>query len=208
MKILALETSTGHDTLAVADAGEISAERAFSAPRGRGSEIYQLLEELRPWWKGANRVALGLGPGSYNGLRAACALADAFQLALGLEVVTAPSPCLLDVPEDHYRAVGDARAGQVFLAGVAGRMLEGPIRLIPRDEFFRETWQDGGPRLYRVGRLEGAESLPWAGPSARVLALLAAGLRPAAPESIAPIYLKPPHITAPRPDGPRLASPP
>ena len=208
MKILALETSTGHDTLAVAHAGEIVAERAFSAPRGRGSEIYRLLEELRPWWKGASRVALGLGPGSYNGLRAACALADAFQLALGLDVVTAPSPCLLDVQEDHYRAVGDARSGQVFLAAVAGRNLEGPIRLIPRDEFFRETLQDGGPRLYRVGSLEGAENLPWAAPSARVLALVAAGLRPSPPESIAPIYLKPPHITAPRPDGPRLASPP
>lgn len=208
MKILALETSTGHDSLAVADAGEILAERTFSAPRGRGSEIYTLLEELRPWWKGADRLALGLGPGSYNGLRAACALADAFQLALGLEVVTAPSPCLLDVPENHYRAVGDARGGQVFLATVAGRMLEGPIRLMPRGEFFHETRQARGPRLYRVGHLEGAENLPWAGPSARVLALLAPGLSASAPEPIAPIYLKPPHITAPRPDGPRLASAP
>ncbi|MFZ4484160.1 MAG: tRNA (adenosine(37)-N6)-threonylcarbamoyltransferase complex dimerization subunit type 1 TsaB [Chthoniobacterales bacterium] len=207
MKILALETSTGQDTVAVADDAVIVAERSLSAPRGRGAQLYPLLAELRPWWKGADRLALGLGPGSYNGLRAACALAEAFQLALALEVVTAPSPCLLDVPETNYRVVGDARGGQVFFAEVAGRRLVEPVRLLPRDDFFRETTNDGGAPVYRVGRLEGAEELPLAVPSARVLALLAPELSPSSPESIQPIYLKPPHITLSRHDAPRLASP-
>ncbi len=204
MKILALETSTGQDSLAVADAGEITAERIWSAPRGRGAEIYRLLEEVRPRWAGAARLALGVGPGSYNGLRMACALADAFQLALGLDVVTLPSPCLLEVPETHYRAVGDARGGQVFLAEVHNRSLQGSIHLLTREKFFAETAGDGGPVIYRVGRLEAGESLPMAVPSARVLARLAPGLDPAGTPT--PIYLKPPHITAPRADGPRLAS--
>lgn len=159
--------------------------------------MFTAIEEMRETWSGIDRLAIGLGPGSYNGLRVACALAGAFQMALGIELVTAPSCCLLDVEQHDYRAVGDARGGRVWLAAVAGRSLAGEIELLSPDECLRRT-NDSDVRVYRVGDLRGFEHLSSASPDASVLAALAPDLAPADPAHLEPIYLKPPHITAPR----------
>lgn len=198
MKILALDTSSATTSIAVAQDDDIIAVRCFDAPRGRGAQLFTALEELRPQWSGADLLALGLGPGSYNGLRAACALAAAFQLSLGLRLVTLPSPCLLDVGEQDYLAVGDARGGRLWLAAVHGRRLQGGISLVSPEEFAATLAAGGAPAVYRVGPIAGADHLPAARPDARVLARLAPQLPAADPATVEPLYLKPPHITLPR----------
>lgn len=205
MKVLALETSGASSGVAVAVDGAVTAQRTFAAPRGRGAEIFTALAELRPAWAGLDRIAIGLGPGSYNGLRVACAIAGSFRLALGIPVVALPSPCLLEVAEKDYLVAGDARGGQIHLSRVAAGRLFGEIRLLPREDWRREA-EGAGVAIYRSGPLAGADDLPEAVPSAAVLARLAAEIDPLGPDGLQPIYLKPPHITQPREAAPRLAS--
>ena len=187
--------------MAVARDGELLAVRRFAAPRGRGAEVFAIIEDMRETWKGLDRLAIGLGPGSYNGLRVACALAGSFQMALGLELVAASSCCLFDVTENDYHAVGDARGGRVWLAKVSGRRLAGEIELLPPDECLLRL-VDLTPPTYRIGEVRGFEQLPAASPEAAVLASLAPDLPLADPARLEPIYLKPPHITVPRSERP------
>jgi tRNA threonylcarbamoyladenosine biosynthesis protein TsaB len=198
VKILAIELSSAAAGVAVAAEGKITARRRFEAPRGRGAEVFSVLAEMRAAWHGADRVAVGIGPGSYNGLRVACALAGSWQMALGVELVAAPSCCLLDVAEAAYFAAGDARGGRIWSARVEQRELRGEIVLLTPDEFHLRVEAADLP-VYRVGDLPGFASLPAAGPDAGVLALLAPRLTPVDSVRFGPIYLKPPHITAPRP---------
>jgi tRNA threonylcarbamoyladenosine biosynthesis protein TsaB len=196
--ILALETSSAEASVAVARDGVLVEVRRFTAPRGRGTELFTVLEELRPLWRNAGRLALGLGPGSYNGLRVACALAGSFRLALGLELVTLPSPCLLAVDEPDFIAVGDARGSRLWRAEVRARRLHGEIRLLPPEEFFTSSRDASNPPIYRVGPILGGEDLPAASPDAALLATLGSDLEPTGPDFPEPLYLKPPHITQPR----------
>ena len=145
MKILALEMSSATASLAVASEGEFIEVHSFEAPRGRGAEIFTLLDEMRPAWTGLGRMAIGLGPGSYNGLRTACALAGSFQMSLGIELVTAPSCCLLDVEDRCYAAIGDARGGRIWKATVADRHLTADISLhdfAAAEEIVRQAMDD------------------------------------------------------------------
>ena len=198
MKVLAIETSSSHASVAVALGNDIIAERRFQAPRGRGAEVFSILEEMRPLWQGIDRMAIGLGPGSYNGLRVACAIAGSFQLALGIEIITVPSPCLLDSVEKNYFAAGDARGGRTWLAEIKNHQLQGEICLLTKEEWTSHLGQKYSQLTLRVGPVPGAESLPQASPLASVLARLASSLVPADPTEIEPLYLKPPHITTPR----------
>ncbi len=198
MKTLAIELSSAAAGVAVATEGKITALCRFEAPRGRGAEVFSVLAGMRSAWQGAERVAVGIGPGSYNGLRVACALAGSWQMALGVELVAAPSCCLLDVAETAYFAAGDARGGRIWSARVEQRGLGGEIVLLTPDQFRRQAEAADLP-VYRVGDLPGFASLPAAGPEAGVLALLAPRLVPVDPLRFGPIYLKPPHITPPRP---------
>lgn len=198
MKVLALDTSSAQASVAVAQDGAIIAAARFDAPRGRGAELFTVLEDLRDSWRGFDRLAVGIGPGSYNGLRVACAVAGSFQLALGCEVVVAPSVCLLGVGEEHYFVTGDARGARFYWAEVRQRRLSGGIALLDGGEFVGHLRQCRQP-VYRIGPVPGADELPVAAPDAGVLAQLAPELPPCAPDEIAPIYLKPPHITQPRP---------
>jgi tRNA threonylcarbamoyladenosine biosynthesis protein TsaB len=197
VKILTLETSSAATSIAVAVDGHITDVRHFAAPRGRGAEIFTVLEGLRPAWTGLDRMAIGLGPGSYNGLRTACALAGSFQMVLGIELVTAPSCCLLDVDDPSYIAIGDARGGRIWKASVEDRQLVGEISLHALDEA-ADLLRGTGQAIYRVGDVRGFEQLPSAHPDAAVLAVLAERLAATDPRKLEPLYLKPPHITAPR----------
>jgi tRNA threonylcarbamoyladenosine biosynthesis protein TsaB len=197
VKVLALDTSSAASSVAVAQDGAIVAGRRFEAPRGRGAELFAVLEEMRDAWRGLDRLAIGIGPGSYNGLRVACAMAGSFQLALGCDVVVAPSVCLLPVDDEHYFVTGDARGARAYWAEVRGRQLVGAIALLNAWELTQKLGQTAQP-VYRIGHLPVADSVPPSSPDAGVLAHIAPELKPCTPAEIAPIYLKPPHITQPR----------
>lgn len=197
MKVLAIDLSSARGSVAVADNGQLTEERTFECERGRGAEVFAVLERLRTAWRGVELIAVGIGPGSYNGLRAACALANSMQMATGGRLSTAPSVCLLPVKEAHYFVCGDARGGRAYCAEVNDRRLCGEIALVTHNEAAQLAGKVAAP-VYRVGTIPGAEQIAESNPSAAVLALLAPQLNAAAPSRLEPIYLKPPHITLSR----------
>jgi len=206
MRILAIDTSSATASAAVAFDGCLVDVRRFNAPRGRGAEIFTTLEDMRAFWTGLDRLAVGIGPGSYNGLRVACALAGSFQAALQVDVVAVPSCCLLDVETPSYIAAGDARGGRVWWAEVHDRRLRGDIALLTHEELAQRTGKLSLP-IYRTGEIRGFETVTQAAPDAAVLAVLAASLPAVIRHAqITPLYLKPPHITAPKSSPPWLAS--
>jgi tRNA threonylcarbamoyladenosine biosynthesis protein TsaB len=196
MKVLAIEISSPEGSVAVAENGDIVALRRFACERGRGAEVFAALAAMRESWKDAAIVAVGIGPGSYNGLRVACAIATSLQMAGRTEVRLSPSPCLLSVDEPHFFVCGDARGGRAYRAEVRRRRLCGEIALLPYNEAALAA--NGDIPVFRVGTFPGGEHLPASYPDAAVLALLAQGLPAAETGPIEPIYLKPPHITLPR----------
>ena len=68
-----------------------------------------------------SRVIVGIGPGSYNGIRSAIAVAWGIATARAIPLVGVSS--LLGLGEGSYCAVGDARREQYYFARVVGGKL-------------------------------------------------------------------------------------
>lgn len=184
MTILALECSCATGSVAILSGGEVLAEKTFETPRGRGAALFPALESLLRIAK-PDALVVGTGPGSYNGLRAAVAVAWGISRSLGIDCHGVPSVLGFDATD--YTVLGDARAGQLFVARVRGGRLDGEPFLCTPDEAAEIEGT-----VFSVSAVPGIRATP-AMPQARMLA----GRREAfgAPT---PIYLKPPHITASR----------
>ena len=145
--------------------------------------------------KGIDRldeIVVGIGPGSYTGLRVAVATALGIKLALGCRTFGCPS--VLGYPEENYLVIGDARRGALFLGEIrAGKLAELP-RLVPRAEIVAEISKANRNRIFAtslIPELPAAEVLL---PHARHLV----GRDESYVELQEPIYLKEPHITKPQ----------
>jgi tRNA threonylcarbamoyladenosine biosynthesis protein TsaB len=197
MKVLAIDLSSARGSVAAADNESVTDERHFECERGRGTGIFAALGELRGSWRDLDIIAVGIGPGSYNGLRSACALANSIQMATGARVCALPSACLLPVAQTHYVVCGDARGGRAYSAEVRDRRICGNIALVAHAEV-ADLASKNGIAVYRVGSIPGADQILPSAPDAGVLALIAPQLPPLDPSGLHPIYLKPPHITLPQ----------
>jgi tRNA threonylcarbamoyl adenosine modification protein YeaZ len=82
---LALELSSSHCTVAVFCNGNIT-QHDFSDQRGRGvvCAIEDILSELSIETKRLDAIYVGIGPGSYTGLRIACSAAVMLAYSLGI----------------------------------------------------------------------------------------------------------------------------
>jgi tRNA threonylcarbamoyladenosine biosynthesis protein TsaB len=137
MKILALEFSSEQRSVALVDSGRVAGRASESG--GRQTRAFALIDAaLREavWEREAIEcIAVGLGPGSYTGIRAAIALAQGWQLARSVHVLGVGSvDCL--VAQAHSEGVRgsvhfliDAQRGE-FYCGTAELAQPGP-RLSP-----------------------------------------------------------------------------
>ncbi|HSC48057.1 MAG TPA: tRNA (adenosine(37)-N6)-threonylcarbamoyltransferase complex dimerization subunit type 1 TsaB [Gammaproteobacteria bacterium] len=90
MKLLALDTATGHCSAALLLDGQLT-ELAIDAEKAQAENILplveQLLKEARLELKSLDAVAFGRGPGAFTGLRVAAAMAQGLAYGAGLPVL-------------------------------------------------------------------------------------------------------------------------
>ena len=227
MLILALDSSTGVVTVAVARAGE-------DVP-GAGASRREVLAEISVSSRGASetllpaahaalnlagtdlgemeRILVGVGPGTFTGIRIALAAARALALATGaalsknstLNALAAPAS--LDAGNPDVLAVLDAKRRQVFAQYFAGDGASGEILCaapgelaaqLPVREESREKDMllvgDGAVR-YRE-KLSGLGRIPTdASPLHRATAtghVLSADLAPVPAREVVPLYVREP----------------
>jgi tRNA threonylcarbamoyladenosine biosynthesis protein TsaB len=188
VRSLLIENSTEHGTVAVADEEEIVVRREFS----KAGELAMAIQELFSNLGAPDEIIVGIGPGSYTGLRVASATAIGMQLALGCHAFGCPS--FFGYQADSYHVVGDARLGTVFLASVKDKRLTRGPELMALEEFrsLRPMLNDWP--IFAIGPVPGFTELPIVRPEAEYLIQCRASFTP----SLEPLYLKEPHITSRR----------
>jgi len=119
--ILAIESASTDSSLALADTdGATLASDAWSAASGQGREllprVLSLLERERLTLREVRAVAIGLGPGSFTGLRAGMSMAKGLALGFGIPIVGIPSlVAWLDAEPKARAALARAGAREGYL---------------------------------------------------------------------------------------------
>ena len=109
---------------------------------GRGGEWVRELD-----LDGVERIVVGMGPGSFAGVRSALAFAQGYATASGCEVLGLPSPAAMVREGDGPLAVvGDARQGKFWIALFEGfRQIGGVFQVDGRESLGKSV-----PRQARV----------------------------------------------------------
>src|SRR5581483_4579964 len=109
MTILAIDTSTSRGSVAVLADGKLTFSEDFTADRSHSATLFTILARAKEAGPPFQKIVIGLGPGSYAGVRIAIAAAIGLQLATGAELVGLPSVTAWDTGVARYVATGDAR---------------------------------------------------------------------------------------------------
>jgi tRNA threonylcarbamoyl adenosine modification protein YeaZ len=185
MKTLILENSTIHGSLVIADGDSVLWNAEFSKAGELASIVKRVISEAGS----PNEIVVGIGPGSYTGLRVATATAIGLSLALGCPILGCPS--VLGYEESSYTVVGDARRGSVFLAYIERHALLAEPELISLEQFHQLIPELRAQKLFAIGKIPGCEDWEVTVPRAEHLARRRSEFR----TSFEPLYLKEPHIT-------------
>ena len=195
MKILAIETSTPRTEIAFLDDATLRFAESFVAPRRETGPLFSLLERALAIGGNPDRVVIGTGPGSYNGIRAGIATAEALAMGLGRPVMGLSSLWGYELAAPDFAVVGDARSQQFYVAHFQnGKLVSGP-KLLSEAEAVAQV---GSLPVTGPAPLAAFPTLVPGFPSAVQLARVAAERDPAAYPA-QPIYLKPAHITSCKP---------
>ncbi|MBN2195817.1 MAG: tRNA (adenosine(37)-N6)-threonylcarbamoyltransferase complex dimerization subunit type 1 TsaB [Polyangiaceae bacterium] len=130
--------------MALAEDGRLVCRRAHEEPNAHAERLLALIEELmgEAGWTAASveRVGVGIGPGSFTGVRVGMALAQGIALGLGVPVVGVPSLAAMAraVPPDiagRRLACLDARRGEIFIGLFESTLTSPrPPGVLPRDD--------------------------------------------------------------------------
>ena len=196
MTILALEFSSDRRSVALARGGTVLSE-AVEETAGRATNAFGLIEKVLADARVAREeievIAVGLGPGSYTGIRAAIAVAQGWQLARGIKLLGVAST--------------EAIAAQAQVEELFGQV--NVLVDAQRGEFYLSEWEISAVKKKEAGALRivssaeveerAAAGALFAGPmaknkmfpSAAMVAKLAAGRQDFEPgEGLQPIYLR------------------
>lgn len=195
MKILALELSTSRGGVALIDNDAEKFTPEFPNDRKNSADFFRALADMHTLATNVDRVVVGLGPGSYAGVRIAISAAIGLQIAIGGELIGLPSICAIETDADEFCVVGDARRHSFFFARIdAGECAEGPMLLSEADLRGRITATQ--LPIYASEPLPRFDNVEIAFPSAKRLGRLVQ--REHANKTLPPlqpIYLREPHIT-------------
>ena len=190
MLILAFDTATDVATSALVSDGEVLGERTSRAVTVL-EDIDALLRQAGAHTRELGGIAVGIGPGSFTGVRIGLATARGLALALGVPVAGVSTLDALAAGAPGALPVVDARRGEVFV------LLEEPRVLTP-DQLELASGTicvgSGAVRYRSVLERSGAEIPPDQDdrhvPRARFHAALARAFGPA--DAVEPMYLRVP----------------
>lgn len=203
MKLLALEFSSSPRSVAVWDAPTGMVAEVVDTTAGPTMKPFAMIESALQQ-AGLEReqiegIAVGLGPGSYTGIRAAIALAQGWQLARGTPLTGISSvECIVSQAAQEgihgkVSVVIDAQRGEFYLAGyelsAGGVRSSAPLRIVTAESV---------RALERAGEmLIGPEVTRWFAPgrtvssrAARLAKLAAERVTAGQSENLEPIYLR------------------
>lgn len=196
MTILAIDTSTNHGSVALLVDDALRLDETFAADRRAGAALFPVLERAAAAAPRVDRVAIGLGPGSYAGVRIAIAAALGWKLGRGAQLVGLPSVAALETDAPAYLAIGDARRDTFYFTHIeSGLCSAGPL-LATADELRALLAAHPALPVFTSAALPAFPAAEIALPSAARLARLACGRSTAG--ELEPIYLREPHITQPK----------
>ncbi len=200
MRVLALDASSGPCSAALAAGGHVLAVHGCADQRGAPGLLPGLVAAvLADAPGGFDAVAVGVGPGSFTGLRAAIAMAHGLALGAGVPVVgvTAAEALAAMLPDSGRPlwVVTDTKRGRLFLArdgaieAVAADRLPlpaGPVALAGDAAELAAAWLTG----------QGADAIVTQATLANAAGVALAGERRAAgalaPLAAQPMYVEPP----------------
>jgi tRNA threonylcarbamoyladenosine biosynthesis protein TsaB len=218
LNVIGFDTATDDTAVAASVEGELVFSASVEASaNGRPQHATRLLVEVEKaasaagGWGMVQRIAVGVGPGSFTGLRIGIATAKSLAQSLGLELAPVGTLAALahgsagGEAEQPLLAVLDARRGETFAAlyEASGEQLWEPF-VAPPAQLAERLLQLPRPPLatgsgavrFRDELLAGAEIPGDSDPRHRVAAgqvcALGASLAAASPEDVLPIYLRRP----------------
>jgi tRNA threonylcarbamoyladenosine biosynthesis protein TsaB len=229
MRLAAIDTSTALGSIALFEDGALIVEDSQRVSNAHGESLLPMVAAVfqRVGWKPADvqRWGVGIGPGSFTGVRIAVATSKGIALATGAEVVGITSlDALAEGLDDRGGAVVasvlEAGKGEVFVQA----RRDGALLLQPSHVLRTEV----GAHLARVAGVAGsivvageiaagldlsalrprvtlAAVAPHDVPRASVVGRMAHARTPEDADALEPLYVRPPEITMPNPAaaGPR-----
>jgi tRNA threonylcarbamoyladenosine biosynthesis protein TsaB len=192
---LAFDTATGAATSALLDGSELLGERVSRA-QSLLEDVDALLRQAGAHPSDLDRLAVGIGPGSFTGVRIGLAVARGLALSLELPGAAVSTLDALAAGAPGALPVIDAKRREVFA------LLDGEPRVLaPADlpvELGTVCVGDGAVRYRELLEERGAVVLPDEDerhlPRARFHAALAGETRPM--DEIEPLYLRVPDVDA------------
>lgn len=227
-KLCAIDTSTTLGSVALYDGDALVSELEQRVSNAHGESLLPMIDRalVAAGWRPADvgRIACGIGPGSFTGVRITVATAKGVVLGTGAELVGVGSLAAMNaLARDADEALAGAPVvvaalaairGEVFLqAFAADGRTEDPVCVRPEDA---PAWLDGwcarlglgAPSLSLVGEAARLLSLPrtvtvhadgvFALPHARGVAIAQRGRPADDADRLEPIYVRPPEITMPK----------
>jgi tRNA threonylcarbamoyladenosine biosynthesis protein TsaB len=215
VKLAAIDTSTALGSVALFDGAELVADDSQSVSNAHGESLLPMVDRLfaKVGWKPKDiaRWAVGIGPGSFTGVRIGVGTVKGIVLATGAEIVGVTS---LDAVADGVEVevaiasmlfamkgevfVQVRRAGEVLLAPVNVRMEDAPSVLAGLGCAELVLVGDGA-KLIRVDpAFRVIAGPPHDVPRAASVARVAMRRAPDDLATLEPLYVRPPEITMPR----------
>lgn len=205
--ILGIETATPRASLALFDsrADEVVWKRDFTTERAHNAIIFEpILEMMSNYRNQLTGIVVGVGPGSYSGVRVGIAVANGLSLSISVPVLGRSSLEAWEVGENSYAVISDARRQSFAVSEVLNRKLRGEPDLIGTGEVEAKLEELSGRGLpvysAELSVADAYEAVSLAHPDAAKLAREVGKVNPAdwSEAPLEPHYLRAPYITTPK----------
>lgn len=220
VKLAAVETSSALGGVALFDGGELVAEDTRRVENAHGESLLPMIDRLfaRVGWKPRDvaRWAVGIGPGSFTGVRIGVATVKGIALATGAEIVGVTSldavafgaarqdaPCASVLFAMKGEVFLQVKRGGVTLLAPANVRIEVAPGVLAGLDVEELTLVGDGARLLDPNPIRQTWKIlsepPHDTPRAACVGRLAMGRSRDDLATLEPLYVRPPDITAPRP---------